>query len=146
VEAVAAIAAALKADATVAGIVAGRVTDHDIRRSGWEASPTFFDGDGVIRPTLMVDDSGAVRPPFGHPAERLATVYVWGFAPDTPAGRASLATLMTRVEVLLHRWQVPDTGALALPAARLGQQRDDAGAIFDRITVALSGVLAVTDF
>ena len=141
-----AIAAVLAADPIIAGIVDVRVTDHDIRRTGWEADRTYFDRDGVIRPSLMVDDAGALRPPFGHTAERLTTVYVWAFAPRTTAGRAQLATLTGQVEVLMHRWQAPDTGALVLPSGRLGEQADDAGAVFDRVSLAVSGVLAVSHF
>ena len=141
-----AIAAALGADPAIAAIVGDRVTDHDIRRTGWEADPTYFDGDGVIRPALMVDDAGATRPAFGHTAETIGTVDVWAFAPRTTAGRTALATLTARVMVLMHRWQAPDTGALVLPSGRLGQQADDQGAVFDRVTLTVAGVLAVSTF
>ena len=141
-----AIAADLAADPVIAGIVNGRITDRDIRRTGWERNSTYFDTDGFIRPSLMVDDAGDLRPPFGHTAEMLATVYVWGFAPRTTAGRTALDTLMARTQVLMHRWQDPDTGAMALPSGRLGQQTDDTDAVMDRVELSVSGVLAVNNF
>lgn len=143
---VAAIVTALKADATIYSLVNTRVTDRDIRQTGWERTSAYFDADGVIRATLMVDDTGSTRPAFGHTAERLETVYVWGFAPRTTDGRADLADMMARVETLFHGWQVPATGAQAFPTFRLGQQSDDAGAVFDRVTLTLGGVLAVSSY
>src|SRR5690606_39292589 len=60
---VAAIVTALKADATIRSLTSNgvRIVDHDIRRSGWEKDTTFFDADGVIRTSLMVDDAGSTR-------------------------------------------------------------------------------------
>lgn len=144
--AVAAIVAALKADATIFSLVNTRVTDHDVRQQGWEANSAYFDSDGVIKTLLAVDDSGSVRPAFGHTAARDSSVYVWGFAPRTTAGRASLESMMTRVETLFHRWQVPDTGAFVTPTFRLGQTSDDHGAMFDRVSLTIAGVLAVSNF
>lgn len=144
--AVSAIVTALKADATIVSLVNTRVTDHDVRQTGWEANSAYFDSDGVIRTLLMVDDAGSVRPAFGHTASRDSTVSVWGFAPRTTAGRASLDSMMSRVETLFHRWQVPATGAFVTPTFRLGQQSDDYGAVFDRVTLSIAGVLAVSNF
>lgn len=144
--AVDAIVAALKADTTITNLVGTRVADDEIRRSGWESDPTYFDSDGVIMPTLTVDDSGSTRPAFGHRAERAGLVYVWGFAPRTTAGRTTLDDLMERVELLMFGWHLPETGAEVVPAGRLGRTNDDAGAIFDRVSLQINGVLAVSNF
>lgn len=145
---VAAIVTALKADATIRSLTSNgvRIVDHDIRRSGWEKDTTFFDEDGVIRTSLMVDDAGSTRPAFGHTAEVAGSVYVWAFGPRTTIGRERVATLMDRVQLVMHRWQVPDTGAFVVPVFRLGQQSDDVGGIVDRVTLQVSSVLAVSNF
>jgi hypothetical protein len=143
---VSAIAAAIQADATIAGIVGTRVTDRDIRRVGWESSPTYFDTDGVIRPTVMVDDAGSTRPAFGHTAERMGSVYVWVFGPRTAQGRAAIKTITDRIEnEVMPQWHVPGTGAMVLPVFRLGQQSDE-DVTFDRVTLQLGGVLATSRF
>lgn len=141
-----AIVTALKADATIFSLVNTRVTDEDIRQTGWERNSAYFDADGVIKSVLMVDDTGSTRPAFGHAAERTETVYVWGFAPRTNDGRDDLAAMLARVETLFYGWQVPTTGAVAFPTFRLGQQSDDQGAVFDRVTLSIAGVLAVATY
>lgn len=145
---VAAIVTALKADATIRSLTSNgvRIVDYDIRRSGWEKNSAFYDADGVILTSLMVDDTGSTRPAFGHTAEQVGSVYVWAFGPRTTLGRERVATLMDRVEIVMHRWQAPDTGAFVVPVFRLGQQADDVGGIFDRVHLQVSTMLAVSNF
>lgn len=136
---IAALVATLMDDLVIASVVEGRAYPYDIRRTGLDAHPEVFDGYGMIRPYLSVDDTGWTRPAFGHSASRLRQVQVWGFAPRTDPGRQALTTLMDRVGTVLYGWQDPATGTQVFPAFRLGEQADDQ-AVFARVDLIGGGV------
>ena len=123
----------------------GGIYDHDLRRTGaMQTSPAFDPVTGTLRPTLMVDDAGTVREPFGHTAHYQGLLYIWVFAARSNAGEGKVNELTRRVQHTLYQWQEPTTGALLLPSARLGMQSDDA-AVFDRLTFTYSGVFPLSN-
>lgn len=139
------IVTALKADATLNAIHAGRVYPYDVRRFGWEAEPGAFGPYGTIQPLIMVDDAGFSRAPFSHTAARRLLVYVWCWASRTTAGRVAVRLMAERVDVLLHGWQDSETGSQVFPTFRLGEQSDDE-AVFDRVDVQAGAIAPVARF
>lgn len=143
-----AIVAALKADTVIRSLTSNgvRVYDHEIRRSGWQAHSEVYDADGVVRTSIAVLNAGSTRSAFGHTAEKEGSVTVAIFGPRTDAGRANVATLTERVQVLMHRWQVPETGAFVRPVFEGPLIEDDEGGLSTYVTLQVTSMLAVSNF
>lgn len=122
----------------------GGIYDRDLRRTGAGRTPAAYDADGDLKPSLMIDDAGTTREPFSHTAHYQGLLYIWVFAGRSVKGENQVRDLTSRVNHTLYHWQEPTTGAMLLPAMRLGMQSDDE-AVFDRLTFTYSGVMPLSN-
>lgn len=129
---------------SITSLSTGGIYDHDLRRTGSMRTPNAYDADGDLKPTLMIDDAGTVREPFSHTAHYQGQLYIWVFAGRSVKGEDAVNELTRRVNHTLYQWQEPTTGAMLLPAMRLGMQSDDE-AVFDRLTFTYAGVMPLSN-
>ena len=138
------ITAALNNTASIKNDATGGIYDRDIRRTGSWSTPTAFDIDGDLKPTVMVDDAGDVREPFSHRTAVQGTVYVWVFAGRSIKGEEQVEDLVRKIRNSLLGWRDADptygAGAELTPIARLGLLADD-HAIWDRLTFSYPAFL-----
>ena len=119
----------------------GGIYDRDIRRTGSWATPTAYDTDGDLRPTVMVDDAGDVREPFSHRAAVQGIVYVWVFAGRSVKGEEQVEDLIRKIRNSLLGWRdAAGAGTELVPIARLGLVSDD-HAIWDRLAFSYAAFL-----
>jgi hypothetical protein len=134
----------LSGDLLIQGFAPGGVYDRDIRPLGMGETPNAYESTGLLRPLLMVDDTGGSADPFGPNGAYGEYVFVWAFGPRTTNGRTAVRNLIERSTVLLHNWHEPTTRARMVRADRLGEQSDDADpdAVMDRLRFRVVGMYA----
>lgn len=135
------MAGRLATNATIFSLAGPRILDFDYRTTSWNAAPVeVMDADGLMLPTIVVDDRGASSPIFGRMNDgEHALVYVWAFSTRTKGGLDEVHALMNAVKRALHYWQDPVTKGVAIWAGRLGSSSPDDGSM-DRTEFRVSGV------
>lgn len=131
----------LLADIDVTGITADRVLDFDYRASGWNTAPVeVFDQDGLIMPTIVVDDNGATTPMFGRMVDgEHNSIYIWAFSVRSYGGHQEVHALMDAAKRVLQYWQDPVTRGITMFNGRTGMVTADDG-VLDRMEFRVSGI------
>lgn len=113
----------LLADTTIQNLADQRVFDTDYRVSGWNSAPVdVLDQDGLMQPSIVVTDGTVARPIGVFDTARTAQIMVWTFANRSPHGADAVASMMDRVETLLHHWQDPTNRDFYVFTSRQGRQ------------------------
>ncbi len=134
------IADVLSANAELYSLCGLRILDMDYRTTGWNSSPVnVFDADGIILPTIVVDDVGGDKP-LGSPkdAERVR-IAVWAFSSRSNTGHTEVSRIMRVAKNVLTKDASPISRTSLRFLERVGVVIADDG-LYDRITFHLVGI------
>lgn len=124
----------LSGDEAIDAIAGERILDFDYRTSGWNTAPVdVFDADGLMLPTIIVDDNGATQPFTGPRHAEEGSIFIWAFSTRSMVGHDDVETMMRLIRSRLRDWQEPVSRASLHWTLRLGKITADDGT-YDRHT------------